>query len=147
MFSKLLSLLFLTRRKPAKSRRRAPSRLSIHGSPNGPNTRTPLRERDKTLAPETRVWLKALPPAARPVELAARFPRICNHIALVWTEQLLIEDYFSNLLVDNRGGKRTGFPPGIANELIRLHVFFINTMSSPHAVKAWDDRMLAVGDR
>lgn len=54
-----------------------------------------------------------------PVELEQRFPRILNKIAELWgTSQL--ESYFTELMIDNRGGNRQGFPKEIAAEIYRL---------------------------
>jgi hypothetical protein len=113
---------------------------------NDPDRRAPAREQDKTLAPETLRWMRALPNHRRPLSLAAAYPRICNKLALIWADNLLTEYYFNGLLLDTRGGRK-GFAPKIAAELISLHEFHVRNLSSPEAVKAWDDRMLAVGDR
>ncbi|CAN5484958.1 hypothetical protein BH09PSE5_BH09PSE5_04670 [soil metagenome] len=144
---KVLNLLFsLLRRKPTHSRARRPSERRPSVATSGKAARGPDRARDKTLALETVRWMNSLPPSARPNELAALHPRICNHLAMIWSDQILMENYFNGLLVDTRGG-RSGFSPKVGNELIRLHVFYANTKAHPHAAKAWDDRMLAVGDR
>lgn len=144
---KVISKLFkFFQPKPAvKPARRGPARApSVTAT--GRLARGPERERDKVLAPQTRQWLKSLPPSARPTELAERYPRICNHLVMIWNDDFLMDSYLNNLLVDNRGG-RAGFAPTIGAELIRLHVFYANTKAHPHAANAWDDRMLAVGDR
>lgn len=107
--------------------------------------RKPPSLQDRSLTPEAQQWMQSLPPPARPQELASRFPRICNRIVSIWDDGEAMESCFNSLLVDHRGG-RQGFPPQVGSELIRLHVFYVNTRISPHAIRARDDRMLAVGD-
>jgi hypothetical protein len=85
--------------------------------------RSPLRERDKTLAPEALAWYQELPHPMRPLELCARYPRIANRLALVWPDAQLTHLYFRSLLVDKRGGRR-GFPPRVAEELVALRGYF-----------------------
>ncbi|CAN5468927.1 hypothetical protein BH09PSE5_BH09PSE5_23100 [soil metagenome] len=87
-----------------------------------------------------------LPRSVMPLELAHTYPRVCNHLALCWPDPHLTQNYFDSLLIDRRGDRR-GFPPQVANELIALHEFYERTVATPDAIKAWDDRMLAVGDR
>jgi ankyrin repeat protein len=57
-----------------------------------------------------------------PFQLEARFPRIVDRIAQLWSSPR-IADYFSELLIDVRGGRR-GFPPEIAREIYRLSVAY-----------------------
>lgn len=54
-----------------------------------------------------------------PVNLEEKFPRILNRIAELWNSKE-IENYFTELMIDNRGGNRQGFPPNIASEIFSL---------------------------
>lgn len=61
-------------------------------------------------------------PDKYPFALEQKYERILNKIADLW-DTPEIEDYFSDLMVDRRGG-RQGFPPEVANEIVvlsRLH--------------------------
>lgn len=167
MFSRLLALF---KRRPAKpaTRKSVDQRRSGTGTGTGasagagvsrrsssagsqtmrtgPEARGQQRAHDQALATHTLEWLKKLPHAARPQAVANRYPRICNHLALIWSDDHLVERYFDSLLIDNRGGRR-GFPPDVGAELIRLHEFFERNRTTKPGTKAWDDRMMAVGDR
>jgi hypothetical protein len=52
-------------------------------------------------------------------ELPARFPRVLNRLAAVWSQPALAERYFVELLLDSRGS-RLGFPPEVLSELLAL---------------------------
>jgi hypothetical protein len=51
--------------------------------------------------------------------LAARFPRVLNRVAAVWSQPGLVERYFEELMLDSRGS-RAGFPPEVLSELVAL---------------------------
>jgi ankyrin repeat protein len=53
-----------------------------------------------------------------PTALEAKYPRIFNRIMELW-ESLELEEYFSELMVDKRGG-RQGFPPDVLNDILTL---------------------------
>lgn len=53
-----------------------------------------------------------------PIHLEERFDRILTKIELLW-DSPEIHDYFSDLLIDKRGG-RQGFPVPVLNDIIRL---------------------------
>lgn len=78
--------------------------------------RAPERHRDRELSAAARRWLDRLPADAAPRELAARYPRIVNRLAALWSDAGLTEQLLHELLHDTRGG-RQGFPPEIAGEL------------------------------
>lgn len=59
-----------------------------------------------------------------PRELARQYPGILRKIVDLWTSET-IDDYFSELILDTRGDQRQGFPPAVAEEILRLSV--INT--------------------
>lgn len=58
-----------------------------------------------------------------PSILEERFPRVFNKI-LELCETKLIEAYLLDLMVDNSGGTRQGFPPEAAAEITRLDKYF-----------------------
>lgn len=53
-----------------------------------------------------------------PAALEAKYARIFNRIMELW-ETLELEEYFSELMVDKRGG-RQGFPPDVMNDILTL---------------------------
>lgn len=108
--------------------------------------RSPQREQDLALADHVLVWLQRLPQRVRPSELCARYPRVANRIALCWSDPLLTEQLFDGLLLSQRG-KRKGFPPPVAAELLRLRLFHARRNGTGNASKIWDSRLLAVSDR
>jgi len=58
-----------------------------------------------------------------PSILEERFPRVFNKI-LELCETKLIDAYLLDLMVDNSGGTRQGFPPDAAGEIVRLDKYF-----------------------
>jgi len=83
----------------------------------------------------TVAWMASLPYAARPNELARRFPRIANSIAELWRRVARCEEYLDSLLVDQRGARR-GFPPAVAHELGALRAYYAEL--HPSKQSAWD---------
>jgi hypothetical protein len=81
--------------------------------------RAPLRASDQMIHPHTQDWLRALPGSRWPMNLASRYPRIANHLALVWPDAVLCGRTFDRLLNDERGG-RQGFPDLVRAELVAL---------------------------
>lgn len=59
-----------------------------------------------------------------PRELARQYPVILRKIVDLWTSEA-VDAYFSELILDTRGDQRQGFPPAVAEEILRLSV--INT--------------------
>lgn len=76
-----------------------------------------------------------------PKNLEQQYPRVLNRIIELW-DSPEIDDYFTALLMDSRGG-RQGFPPEIASELFTLSQFHAKLRSqeqqSPAASSPWDD--------
>ncbi|MBI5429389.1 MAG: ankyrin repeat domain-containing protein [Nitrosomonadales bacterium] len=54
-----------------------------------------------------------------PLNMEEKFPRIMNKIVELWDSRE-IDDYFTELMIDNRGGTRQGFPPNVASEIFAL---------------------------
>lgn len=59
-----------------------------------------------------------------PRALAEQYPQILKKIVDLW-ESPTIDDYFSDLILDTRDDQRRGFPPAVAEEILRLSA--INT--------------------
>jgi hypothetical protein len=87
----------------------------------GPEARVDRTEVE-SLTPDAQAWIQALPHQVRPLELSNVYPRIANALALRWKYFHLMDHVLDDLLIDHRGG-RTGFPPIIAQELLRLQAF------------------------
>jgi len=83
----------------------------------------------------TVAWMNELPYAARPTELAQRYPRIANSIAELWRRVARCEEYLDSLLVDQRGG-RQGFPPAVGHELAALRAYYAEL--HPGQQSTWD---------
>jgi hypothetical protein len=81
--------------------------------------RRPLSESARRLTRGATQWLLGLPQDVRPVELLRRYPRIANKLAECWSDPDATERQLDDLVLDRRGG-RQGFPPLVANELLRL---------------------------
>lgn len=156
LLSKLLSFF------SPQQRRRAPSarRSTTHKDP-GPTTvlqlleaeepanwtrwRTPERDMDRVLSPTALAWLKGLPESVRPADLAACHPRVVNRIALCWDDPELTARLFNELLLDERG-KRRGFAPAVAGDLMRLRVYH-GRLFALDSSAVWQTQTVAVSDR
>jgi hypothetical protein len=84
----------------------------------------------------TTSWIDSLPLSLRPVALARDFPRIANTIAVIWKRPARADEYFQQLLLDNRGGRK-GFPPDVAMELSKLAAH--HAALFPYRRSIWDD--------
>ena len=97
------------------------------------------RREDHVLSALTYAWLKTLPYAVRPVELCSRYPRLGNRLALCWSDRSQAERLFDDLLLDRRG-KRKGFPPSVAEELVHLRRFHDCDRGAQDQSTDWDFR-------
>ena len=146
----MLKLLHLFRPKSAPLRR--PNRVSSTATAlpkteaEWEQARTPQREQDLVLTDQVLGWLQMLPQPVRPSELCAHFPRVANRIALCWSDPLLTEQVFDALLLSQRG-KRRGFPPRVAAEMLRLRAFHARHKGTHQGVRMWDRSLMAVSDR
>ena len=76
---------------------------------------------EATLLDATTRWLAHLPDAARPAELAQRYPRIANELCRLWKQPAQWERYMTELLIVRSAGRqRQGFPAQVASELAAL---------------------------
>src|SRR6266853_190054 len=64
-------------------------------------------------------WLASVDQSARPIRLAASFPRIVNRMAKLWKTPREMDRYFEELLADTRGNRK-GFALNILMELSTL---------------------------
>src|SRR5574341_560488 len=81
--------------------------------------RTDPGPEEQHLSDQARALMSTLDESLRPMLLAARYPRIPNNVAELWRRPTLMDRYFDELLLDNRGN-RQGFPLGILLELTAL---------------------------
>jgi hypothetical protein len=81
----------------------------------------------RTLSQPARRWLLSIPRRHRPRMLAQRYPHVVNKLTIMWGDRQLVEDYFADLIVDHRGGRR-GFPSEVTAEILRLHGYFLGLM-------------------
>ena len=73
-----------------------------------------------------------------PYILEERFSRVFNRI-LELCETRLIEAYLLDLMVDNSGGTRQGFPPEAASEIVRLGKYFASLEARRFKQDAWNN--------
>ncbi len=82
----------------------------------------------------TSKWLQNFAPECRPTDLPQAYPRIVNRLCELWQDPESCERYFVELLNDRRG-KRQGFPEGVQAELKMLHQLY----AKAHSAKGpWD---------
>ena len=72
--------------------------------------------------PATAKWAAGIPAEVQPLALIQTFPRIANTLARLWHDNIGLQNYLDDLLVDRRGGRR-GFPPEIHSELLILRAY------------------------
>lgn len=138
------------RRTPSRaaSPRRAPPKRIPLPPDNGDWTcrRAPPREQDTTLSSTCTAWLDRLPQSVLPANLCMLYPAIANRLALCWSDPVLTERVFDDLLLDRRGGRR-GFPPPVASDLLRLRLHHAQRHIGAKPYSPWDRHSLAVSDR
>ena len=146
----MLNLWSLFKPKTAETRRPNRARPINPGPPkteaDWEGARSPQREQDLVLSDQVLAWLKLLPQPVRPSALCAHYPRVANRIALCWSDPHLTEQVFDALLLSQRG-KRKGFPPQVAVEMMRLRAFHSKHKATNKGVRMWDRSLLAVSDR
>jgi hypothetical protein len=79
---------------------------------------------DRALQGSTIEWLLKLPAPLRPRELCDRYPRAANALASAWqgSERAAVLDE----LLNDRRGRRRGFPPEVRSELEALRYAVAN---------------------
>lgn len=73
-----------------------------------------------------------------PYIIEERFSRVFNRI-LELCETKHIEAYLLDLMVDNSGGTRQGFPPEAATEIVRLGKYFSSAEARRQKQNAWNN--------
>src|SRR5258708_39146456 len=68
-------------------------------------------------------WLASIEQPARPIKLAAAFPRIVNRMAKLWKQPREMDRYFEERLADTPGNRK-GFAPNILMELTTLKDYY-----------------------
>ncbi len=107
-------------------------------SSGSPSMRTAADAADQQLSADARALLASLDAGVRPMELAARYPRIVNAIARQWRSPVQLDRYFDELLMDSRGN-RQGFPLKIVMELSTLREHYAAQGSGARAsIGVWD---------
>jgi hypothetical protein len=82
-------------------------------------------------------WLASIEQPARPIKLAAAFPRIVNRMAKLWKQPREMDRYFDELLADTRGNRK-GFPLNILMELSTLKDHYKDKVFPPAQRDVWD---------
>ena len=93
-------------------------------------------ERIEPVFEATARWMDSLPGHLRPVALARGYPRIANKLGELWKRPARGDEYFQQLLIDRRGGRK-GFPPAVAMELTKLASHYASLY--PYRLSIWDD--------
>lgn len=89
------------------------------------------------LAESTTRWMAELPQRLQPQETAARFPRVANRLAALWSLPEQCRQCFDELLLDGRGD-RQGFPERVAMELAALKNHYETAVFPTHQT-VWDE--------
>src|SRR5258708_13967009 len=82
-------------------------------------------------------WLASIEQPARPIKLAAAFPRIVNRMAKLWKQPREMDRYFEELLADTRGNRK-GFALNILMELSPLKDYYKEKEFPPAQRDVWD---------
>jgi len=76
-----------------------------------------------------------------PLNMEEQYPRVMNRITELWNTKE-IDAYFTDLMIDNRGGTRQGFPPRVASEIFALSMAHANILDKKKKITAganpWD---------
>jgi hypothetical protein len=135
------------RPEPMVSRPMSPAARLIAQPPvDWSRFRAPPREQDRKLSKAAQDWLRGLPGARWPMNLATHYPRIVNHLALVWPDRHLTDMGFERLLTDTRGG-RAGFPGPVQADLLALRRLRREMTDREQSRFGWDLTLMATSDR
>ena len=100
-----------------------PEQMSEPASRSAVDSSPPIHLRKarplETLLPRTGAWIATLPADSQPLALAKQFARVANHLCAIWHHPNECRQYFDDLLIDRRGGRK-GFPADVMNDLLRL---------------------------
>lgn len=137
-----------TRKTPGPAARSSASRHGVEPTTESgwQRLREPPRPQDLVLSALAQRWCESLQPRFRPSQLCALFPRLANRLALCWNDEALASRILDDLVVDKRRN-RTGFPPEVSQELIRLRLLRPSRPGSSGFTPLWDASNMAVCDR
>lgn len=122
---------------------------SLHGTSGGADwsrVRGNGRTQDRALSRVASAWMLKLPKDVRPTKTAESYPHVLNRLALCWDDPLLADRVYDELLIDRRG-KRRGFPPAVARELLALRQRMATVQPTEERTYRWDSRLQAPSDR
>lgn len=108
--------------------------------------REPSRPKDLVLSPLTQAWCDSLSHEHRPTQLCALYPRVANRLALCWNDPVLVARVLNDLVLGQRR-QRTGFPPAVSQELMRLRLLRSATAAPSNFAPLWDASGMAITDR
>jgi len=138
-----------TRENAADAARSRARERSLHGTGSGADwsrVRGTERTFDRAMSRAASEWMLKLPKAVRPLKTAESYPRVLNRLALCWDDPVLAERVYDELLVDRRG-KRRGFPPAVARELLALRGQMATVQLAEERSYRWDSRLQTPSDR
>lgn len=98
--------------------------------------RHPPSPHDATVNRSAAAWMAELPEHLVPRELAHQFPRIVNRLSRFWDSPRMLDTYFQELLIDQRG-RRKGFPTKILIELRALAAHH-RALHEPATTDIWE---------
>ncbi len=70
-----------------------------------------------------------------PLNMEEQYPRVMDRITELWNSNE-IDAYFTDLMIDNRGGTRQGFPPRVASEIFALSMAHTNIRDKKKKIAA-----------
>ncbi|MGA7748958.1 MAG: ankyrin repeat domain-containing protein [Gallionella sp.] len=70
-----------------------------------------------------------------PLNMEEQDPRVMDRITELWNSNE-IDAYFTDLMIDNRGGTRQGFPPRVASEIFALSMAHTNIRDKKKKIAA-----------
>lgn len=70
-----------------------------------------------------------------PLNLEVQYPRVMDRITELWNSTE-IDAYFTDLMIDNRGGTRQGFPHNVASEIFALSMAHANIRDKKKKIAA-----------
>jgi len=109
--------------------------------------RAPTRPEDRQLSPLAMEWQRRIESHLRVAHLCDAYPRIANRLALCWEDTHLASLALDTYLVDRRDGKRKGFPPAVAAELLHLREYLATRTRDDPVKVVWDTHSQATVDR
>lgn len=79
------------------------------------------------IGPYAQQWFNDLPEKVRPNVLRCKFPHILERIQQEWESPRGLDRLFTNLMVDDRGGRR-GFPFNAVREIYAIRDYYFDVL-------------------